>query len=227
MPCLAAVCQLPGHRVTRQPGRSHAVPALLRWLAAGLLALLLSGLALPAAQAQGAEVLELRPRLDDTTLSIDYQLRVALPPAVEAAALRGVPLYFRAQAALWRTRWYWRDERIARVTREWRLSYQPLTSAWRISQGGLGQSFASLPEALAAITRSAGWRIADAREVEPDGRHYVEFTWRLDTAQLPRPMQIGLSGIGGASEWSLGVERTVALSLEAPRPETPRAEAEN
>ena len=110
-----------------------------------------------------------------------------------------------------RPRWYWRDERIGRATREWRLSYQPLTSSWRISQGGLGQSFPNLGEALSAMTRSAGWRIADAREVEPDGRHYVDFIWRLDTAQLPRPMQIGLSGIGGASEWTLGVERNLPL----------------
>jgi len=216
MPCLAAVCQLPGHRAKRRPGRTRAAPALAHWFAAWLLGLLLLlGLAAPAARAQGVEVLDLRVRRDETTLSVDYQLRVALPPAVEAAVPRGVPIYFSAQVALWRPRWYWRDERIARVTREWRLSYQPLTSTWRISQGGLGQSFASLAEALSAITRSAGWRIADAREVETDGRDYVDFSWRLDTTQLPRPMQIGLSGIGGASEWSLGIERSIRLSSES------------
>jgi hypothetical protein len=115
---------------------------------------------------------------------------------------------------LWRPRWYWRDDRVARASREWRLSYQPLTSTWRISQGGLGQSFPSLTEALATITRSAGWRIADGRDVDPDSRHYVEFSWQLDTSQLPRPMQIGLGGIGGASEWSLGVERSFKLSFD-------------
>jgi hypothetical protein len=106
---------------------------------------------------------------------------------------------------------------VARASREWRLSFQPLTSTWRLSQGGLGQSFASLPEALAAMTRSSGWRIADAREVEADGRHYIEFSWRLDTTQLPRPMQIGLGGIGGASDWSLGVERSLKLTAETPK----------
>ena len=95
------------------------------------------------------------------------------------------------------------------------MSFQPLTSTWRISQGGLGQSFPSLAEAMAAMTRSTGWRIAEARDVEPDGRHYIEFSWRLDTTQLPRPMQIGLGGIGGASEWSLGVERSVKVAPDA------------
>ena len=56
---------------------------------------------------------------------------------------------------------------------------------------------------------------AKARELDPESRHYVEFSWRLDTTQLPRPMQIGLSGISGASEWSLGVERSVRLSADA------------
>lgn len=219
MPCVAAVCQLPGHRQTRRPLRSHVTGPAARSFAAALVLglMLLVGLVPAAAWAQGVEVLELKARLDETAVSVDYQLRVALPPAVEAAALRGVPIYFAAQASLWRPRWYWRDERIARATREWRLSYQPLTSAWRISQGGLGQSFTSLAEALAAITRSAGWRIADARELEPDGRDYVDFSWRLDTTQLPRPLQIGLSGIGGASEWSLGVERNIRVSSDAPR----------
>ena len=205
MPCFAAVCQLLGHRAKRRPRPAFVVWALLAalWLAA-----------VPA-QAQGVEVLDLKASRDESSVSLDYQLRVTLPPAVESAVLRGVPIYFTAQASLWRPRWYWRDERIGRAVREWRLSYQPLTSNWRVSQGGLGQSFASLAEALSAMTRSTGWRLADARELDLDGRTYVEFSWRLDTSQLPRPMQIGLSGIGGASEWSLGAERTLRLGSEA------------
>jgi len=207
MPCLAAVCRTLGHRTARRPGLP--LGAWVLWLLLGVL-----GLDAPAARAQGVEVLELRAGRDEAAVSLDYQLRVTLPPGVEAAALRGVPIYFTAQASLWRPRWYWRDDRVARATREWRLSYQPLTSTWRISQGGLGQSFPSLSEALATITRSAGWHIADGRDVDPDSRHYVEFSWQLDTSQLPRPMQIGLGGIGGASEWSLGVERSFRLSFD-------------
>jgi hypothetical protein len=216
MPSFAAVCQLPGHRALRHPWRSRAD----RWLPAPmtvwvLCLALLACLVAPNAWAQGVDVLDLKLRRDDAAVSLDYQLRVTLPPAVEDAALRGVPIYFAAQAALLRPRWYWRDDRVARVSREWRVSFQPLTSTWRVSQGGLGQSFATLAEALASITRSTGWRIADAHDAEPDGRHYVEFSWRLDTSQLPRPMQIGLGGIGGANDWSVGVERSIRLSAEA------------
>ena len=211
MPSFAAVCQLLGHRATRRLGR---LPAVGGWLA---LLLVVMVLAAAPASAQGVEVLDLKASRDEAAVSLDYQLRVTLPPAVEAAALRGVPIYFTAEVSLWRARWYWRDERVARASRQWRLSFQPLTSTWRVSQGGLGQSFATLAEAISAMTRSSGWRIAEAREIDPDARHYIEFGWRLDTTQLPRPMQIGLTGIGGASEWSLGVERTVRLASDTPR----------
>lgn len=214
MPSFAAVCQLLGHRAKRRPPPALASgPRRGPFVAVGALLAALWLAAVPA-QAQ-VEVLDLKASRDESSVSLDYQLRVTLPPAVEAAVLRGVPIYFRAQASLWRPRWYWRDERVGRAAREWRLSYQPLTSSWRVSQGGLGQGFASLAEALSAMTHSTGWRLADARELDPDSRPYIEFSWRLDTSQLPRPMQIGLGGIGGASEWSLGVERTVKLGSDS------------
>lgn len=183
---------------------------------------LLAGLALGLpALAQGVEVVGLEASRGAESVELDYQLRVMLPRAVEEAALRGVPLYFSATATLWKPRWYWRDDRIARVRREWRLTYQPLTSSWRVTQGGLGHSHATLAEALGTMLRSSGWRVADAGQVEPDGRHYVEFAWRLDTSQLPRPLQIGLTGVAGGGDWSLGVERSVILELRS----EPKAEA--
>ena len=111
-------------------------------------------------------------------------------------------------STLWRNRWYWRDERIARVGRTWRLAYQPLTSTWRVGLGGLSQSFPTLDEAMVVVTRTAQWRLAELAQVDPDSRHYVEFFWRLDTSQLPSPMLIGLTG---ASDFSLGAERTLKL----------------
>jgi hypothetical protein len=128
---------------------------------------------------------------------------------VEDALGKGVPVYFVAEATLRRSRWYWRDERIARQRREWRLTFQPLTSSWRVSQGGLGQSHASLAEAIAVTARAGGWRLADASQAEADGRYYVEFEWELDSSQLPRPLQIGLTGSG--SDWSLGTQRQVKV----------------
>jgi hypothetical protein len=141
-------------------------------------------------------------------LRLDFSARLTLSRAVEEALQRGVPLYFVAEVALYRRRWYWRDERIARVARRWRIAYQPLTGSWRVGLGALNQSYASLFEALGAVSGSAGWTIAALSQIDPDSRHYVEFSYRLDTAQLPSPMQIGL---GGQPEWELSVERTLRV----------------
>lgn len=138
---------------------------------------------------------------------LDFAANLTLSKAVEDALRRGVPVYFVAEATLYRPRWYWRDERVAKVERNWRLSYQPLTSAWRVSLGAFSQSYASLDEALMALTRIAHWRIADAG-VDPTGRYYVEFAFKLDSSQLPRPMQLDL---GAQAEWQLGVERTLQV----------------
>jgi Domain of unknown function (DUF4390) len=216
MPCAAADRHLHGPRAQRGP-----VGGLRLWLTA---LTLVWGQQTASAQPTSpppppVEVVALAATRSADAVLLDYQLRVSLPPPVEEAARRGVPLYFLATATLWNPRWYWRDERIARVRREWRLSYQPLTSSWRVSQGGLGQSHATLDEAMAVFTRSSGWRIADAALAEADGRHYVEFDWVLDTSQLPRPLQIGVTGIGGGSGWALGVERTMKLEAAPATPE--------
>ncbi len=178
-------------------------------LGLGAALLLCAGLGWPTAvRADAVELLTLQTQRSDGALTLEFATRVTLPRAVEDALQRGVPVYFVAQAALLRNRWYWRDERITRINRTWRVVYQPLTSTWRVGLGGLNQHYPTLAEAMAAVTRIAQWRLADLTQIDPDSRHYVEFSWRLDTAQLPSPMIIQL--IGG-SDFALGVERTLRV----------------
>jgi hypothetical protein len=170
-----------------------------------------------ARAAQGVELLVLQLHRADGRLTLDFSVRLTLPRAVEDALQRGVPVYFTAEATLRRHRWYWRDERVARARRSWRLAFQPLTATWRVALAGalagsfggaLTQSFATLPEALAALSGTGGWAIADLAQLDPDDRYYVEFGYRLDTTQLPSPLQIGLPG---NDEWDLRVEREEPL----------------
>lgn len=178
-------------------------------LAPAVLAAAVWGLAADPAQAQqGVELTSLRMTRADGALNLDFAARVTLPRAVEEALTRGVPVYFVAQATLWRNRWYWRDERVARVSRQWRVAFQPLTGHWRVGLGGLNQTHASLAEALGAASRSAGWKLADLAVIDPDKRYMLEFEYRLDTAQLPSPMQFGLVTQG---DWAVGASRVMKL----------------
>ena len=168
---------------------------------------------LPSALAQGVELATLTTTRDDTSLELEFVARVTLPRAVEDALQRGVPIYFVADARLFRNRWYWRDERVARVSRQWRIAYQPLTGAWRVGLGGLNQTYPTLAEALAVASRSAGWKLAELNTLDPDKSYYVEFSYKLDTSQLPGPMQFGL---GGQGDWSVGISRTLRVDLTGP-----------
>ncbi|HYP30787.1 MAG TPA: DUF4390 domain-containing protein [Burkholderiaceae bacterium] len=181
-----------------------------RVVASALLAVAcLAGLALPAApaRAQGVELPSIVAKRQDGAVMLDFVANLTLSRAVEEALRRGVPVYFVAEATVKKPRWYWRDERVSRVARSWRLSYQPLTSAWRVSLGAFSQSYPSLEEALTTVTRIAHWRVADSG-VDATDRYYVDFQFYLDASQLPPPMKLDLNA---QSEWKLGVERTLPV----------------
>ena len=185
--------------------RRTSTHPLLRIAFKGLM-LLAFALAMVGAGAQGVEFSSLRAERVEGALTLEYSARLTLTHAIEDALQRGLPMYFVAQATVWRNRWYWRDERIARVSRSWRLSYQPLTATWRVSLGGLSQSFATLAEAIGPMSHVAGWGLVEADKLDPGERYYVDFSLQLDNSQLPRPMQIDLG-----QDWKLGSERTVRV----------------
>lgn len=157
------------------------------------------------ARAAGAELSALEVQRADDGLTIGYAVSFELPRGAEEALAKSVPLYFVAEAEVFRDRWYWRDKRIASASRIWRIVYQPLTSNYRVTFAGISQSYATRAEAFAAIRRGVNWKVAELSQLEEGARHYVEFSFRLDTSLLPRPMQIG---IGTQPDWALAVERT-------------------
>ncbi len=187
--------------------------ALRRVAFAWLLALF----ALPVASAQSSiELRNIRLEQSSEGLVLSAGISLELAPSVEEALLKGVPITFVAEAQVLRDRWYWYDKNVAVSQRSMRLSYQPLTRRWRLSMGAgssdfssgasLSQSFEQLSEALQAVGRLSRWRVAEAADIESDARHNVSFRFRLDTNQLPRPMQIG---IAGNPDWNVSVQRNL------------------
>ena len=168
------------------------------WLAFALLVQAPAG-------AADAELREFEVVHNDDGVLLSYAVDLELSRAVEDALSKAVPLYFVAEAQVFRDRWYWRDRRVASTVRVWRIVYQPLTQTYRVTFGGLSQSHPSRAEALSAITRQARWKVADPGQIEEGSRHYVEFGFRLDTSLLPRPLQIG---VAGQPDWTLAVART-------------------
>ena len=190
---------------TNSARRHHG--GLVAWALGLLVALALVSIAL----AEGVELQQLSTQRSDDGLNLSYTTRFELSHSAEDALLKGVPIYFTVEASVYRNRWYWRDARVARASRTWRLAYQSLAKKYRVSTGGLNASYDTLNEALATIRDTAGWRIADSRDIEDSGGYYLEFSFKLDTSQLPRPMQIGL---GAPQGWGLSIERSVSLNAD-------------
>jgi len=158
----------------------------------------------------GTELNRLGVVRSDDGLLLSYDVRVDLPKDLEQALSKGIAVVFVAEAEVFRTRWYWADQSRAEATRRWRLAYQPLTRRWRVSLDGLSRHYASLPEALDTLRRTDRWRIADPGATSDEQDYYVDFRFRLDTDELPRPLQIGM---GGLSDWALDVNRRVSVPL--------------
>jgi hypothetical protein len=175
------------------------------------------------AEAPVTEINQLRLERGDEGILLSAYVKFELPPIIDDALDKGIPMFFVAEAVLYRDRWYWYDKQVASTARHMRLSFQPLTRRWRlvvspipIGNSGLtlGQTFDTREEALAAVQRISHWKIAEANDVDSDAKHNVDFRFRLDVSQLPRPFQIGAVG---HDDWHLSAERNQRLSIENPK----------
>jgi hypothetical protein len=136
-----------------------------------------------------------RARLDvsqpegQVLLWADFSL--ALTGTLRDAVNRGLALYFVTEVEIQRGRWYWLDETVVQTQLEWRLSYHALTRQFRVAtQGGRGESFGSLEDALAAMGSVKGWAIAPVSRFAPGAIYEVWVRMKLDTARLPKPFQM-------------------------------------
>lgn len=132
-------------------------------------------------------------------LYLDVNVEFDLPRSVQDALNRGIPLYFVTEFTIERQRWYWVNKPIVEASLLTRLSYSPLTRQYRLSRGGLSQSFDSLSETLSILKSLHGWRVSEDPVIENPEDCVAEVMVRLDTEQLPLPMQVTI----GENDWDL------------------------
>lgn len=193
------------------------VTSLLIWFLP-LSMLLASLLVASSARAQNsnAYISAMQLSRSETELFLNAQIAFEMSPIVQDALTKGVPLIFTAEAEITRDRWYWYDKTITIASRVMRLSYQPLTRRWRVNVGtggvSLPQYFENLNDALASIKRFNRWRVADLAEIDPTTVHTIQFKFKLDLSELPRPFQIGLIG---NNEWLIETNKSMRFVAES------------
>jgi hypothetical protein len=172
-----------------------------------------------------AEISVFKTERAGEALLLTTAVKFDLPAAVEEALIKGVAIIFVAEVDVYRERWYWMNKKVVSTERHLRLAYQPLTRRWRLNIASgvitpsalgisLNQNFDTLADALSALQRQSRWKIADSSEIDLDQKHVIEFKFRLDLAQLPRPLQIGTLG---QSDWSISAGITRLLVAEVIR----------
>lgn len=154
------------------------------------------------ASAAEIEISEPQIQLTDEGYSLSANFVFEFNQRLEEAVNKGVVLHFVADFELSKPRWYWLDEKALTRSQTYRLSYHALTRQYRLSTGGLHQSYASLSDALLMLSRLRNWGVIEKSDkgIKPGDSYQAALRMRLDINQLPRPFQ--LSAIGN-KEWSL------------------------
>ena len=125
----------------------------------------------------------------DSSYQLSADFDISFNFVVEQALTHGVPLYFVSEFTLTRPRWYWMDEVVAQSDQTTKLSYNSLTSQYRITRGSLFQNFTSMDEALNSFKRQSATIQAELLK-KKDASYIASVRMRLDVTQLPKPLQV-------------------------------------
>jgi hypothetical protein len=158
----------------------------------GLLAVLLGlfGTAVLGADkpaVRGAELVA-TPHGYELAAAVDLPLNRTL----EEALLKGINLHFLAELEITRPRgWYWFDEDIVEASRRMRVYYHLLLRRYVVEIAYVTRTVGTLDEALELLGNLQGWQVLERGQLK-NGRSYdARLRVRLDTAQLPKPLQLG------------------------------------
>ncbi|WP_293759889.1 DUF4390 domain-containing protein [uncultured Aquitalea sp.] len=160
------------------------------------------------AQAEGIVARRAEAELTpDGQLSVSSRFQTRLPNSLSDALQQGVTLTFRLEFQLTKPRstaYYldlkeWFDPHASLA---YKLSYQPLTSRYRVTIGSFSNYYGSLNEAMGVVGAIQDWRVLDNGALDPKSPGKVAGRIRLvlDIGELPKPFQLNALG---SSDWSL------------------------
>lgn len=181
-----------------QSGVRQRLTAALLWLAT--LAVLATT---SPASAETITVKSAVVRAQEDAFVFDAEFDFSLTAPLEEALLRGTPLYFVLETELSRSRSYWFDEAVSSPQFVRRLTYAALTNSYRIDTGRTSSgvnSYPTLDEALRQIRLVRGRTLLDRRELRTGERYELSLRLKLDTTQLPKPLQVNTLV---SREWTL------------------------
>lgn len=187
----------------KRPSQDRA--SLARAVLAALLgAAILAVSAVRPALAEGVLIKSAELTPTEAGYALDATYDIGLTQTLEDALTRGIALSFVTEFELLTPRWWtfnlW-NRTVSEFSTQHRLSFNALTRQYRLNFGAVHQSFDTLQEALAVIGHVRYVPAIRYQEVEPKRNYIAALRLRLDTSQLPKPLQIDALG---STNWDLG-----------------------
>jgi len=169
----------------------------------GLILALLLALQPSAVRAQGVHINSAELIRSEAGYALEANYEITLSHTLEEALLRGLALPFVIDFELTYPRWWtlglW-NRTVAELRQQHRLSYNALTRQYRVSFGSMNQNFDTLEEALDVIARVRERVVFTADDVDAASVYIAALRLRLETSQLPKPLQINALG---SRDWNL------------------------
>lgn len=160
---------IPAPRPSRDPRPCAARP--IRVVSAVLLALVVAGLARPAA---ALEIALDPPRVTQGYLWADLRLDDVFSPRIENSLARGMPATFQFHAELWKRRSGWFDRMEGSFDAAVKVRYEVWGKSYRLEQQGRPPLSATTLDSIAAIlSRPLGIPVARSTAMRTGGRYYV------------------------------------------------------
>ncbi|TDK61342.1 DUF4390 domain-containing protein [Sapientia aquatica] len=155
----------------------------------------------PLAYAGNIEISHAQIESSDEGYRLAASFNFELSRDLENTLTSGIPLYFVTEVEITRPRWYWFDEKTITGNQTVRISYNVLTRQYRASvNGSFPQNYKDLDDALALVRHPSRWTIAERSALNRGATYNVSVRLRLDTSQLPKPLQFNALN---DSDWRL------------------------
>lgn len=163
--------------------------------------------------ADGAAIKSAEIRAGNEGYELDAQFVISPNRTLEDALQKGVALHFVVELEITKPRSWWFDEDIGEAVRRMKIYYNLLLRRYVVDAGYVTKTAPTLEEALTILGRVEGWQVLERGALKPRQRYNARIRLRIDTTQLPKPLQIAVLG---GSKWELE-SPWYAWAFEAPQ----------
>lgn len=130
--------------------------------------------------------------LVDDTWQLDVSLDLGLADAARQAFEDGVPLVLQLEIEASLDRRLLPADEVVSTTREWQLTYDAIAGRFVVTDGATGAhvSHSTQAEALEALSRIGGIRIADTRKLPEGQRFDMRVRATVEVGELPAAVRM-------------------------------------